>query len=138
MKMGKVLIAGVAVTIFNTVVAMVTCGSMFNWVYQIDPTYVWKPMEGGGPAPLFYVGSLVMGIIFAAVYDLLHKGIPASNKLVRGLAYGLCVWAVGMLPGMLATYAFMTVAPIVVIYWTLLGLVQTPLAGLVVSLFYKE
>lgn len=138
MKIGKVLMAGVVVTIFNTVVAMVTCGGIFNWVYQLEPTNVWKPMESGGPEPLFYAGSLILGIIFAAVYDLLNKGIPAPNKFVRGLVYGLCVWAVGMLPGMLATYSFMTVAPIVVIYWTLFGLVQTPLAGLVVSLFYKE
>ena len=137
MKIRKILIAGVAVTVFDTIVGMLTCGWLFNWVYKLEPMNVWKPMEGSPPAA-YYIGALVLSIILAFVYALLNKGIPAKNKLLKGLLFGLCVWAVGMLPGMFATYSFMTVAPTVVIYWTIYGLIESPLNGLIIAAIYGE
>lgn len=137
MKIGKVLIAGITVAIFNAIVGMVTCGGIFSWVYKLEPTNVWKPMDGG-PGAMFMIGSLVLSIILSFVYALIQKGIPSGNKFAKGIIFGLCVWAVGMLPGMLATYAFMTVASTVLIYWTVLGLIKMPLEGMIISLIYGE
>lgn len=137
MKIGKVLIAGVAITVFNAIVGAVTCGGIFSWVYKLEPTNVWKPMCGG-PGAMFMLGSLVLSIILAFVYGLINKGIPGKNKLVKGLVFGLCVWAVGMLPGMFATYTFMTVATTVIIYWTILGLIKAPLEGMIIAAIYGE
>lgn len=137
MKMGKVLIAGVAVTIFNAIVGGVTCGGVFNWVYKLEPTNVWKPMDGC-PGAMFMLGSLVLSIILSFVYALINKGIPGGNKLAKGIVFGLCVWAVGMLPGMFATYTFMTVAPTVVVYLTIMGLITTPLQGMIIAAIYGE
>ncbi len=138
MKTGRVLIAGVTVTIFNAIVGAVTCGGIFSWVYQLEPINVWKPMGNNGPGLTFMIYSLILSIIFALVYALIYKGLPGSNKLVKGLVFGLCVWAVGMLPGMLATYSFMTVAPTVIIYWTVMGLIKTPLEGMIVAAIYGK
>lgn len=137
MKIGKIVIASVAVAIFNAIVGMLTCGGVFNWVYKLEPTSVWKPMEGP-PGVTYYVGSFILSIILVLVYALINKGIPGKNKLVKGLVFGLCVWAVGMLPGMFATYSFMTVATTVVIYWTILGLIQVPLEGIIISTIYGD
>ncbi len=138
MKMGKILIAGVVVTVFNAIVGMATCGGVFNWVYKLEPTNVWKPMGSNGPGAAFLVGSLVLSIVLSFVYALINKGIPGKNKFMKGLTFGLCVWAVGMLPGMFATYAFMTVATTVVIYWTILGLIKIPLEGMIIAAIYGE
>ncbi|MFH0985829.1 MAG: hypothetical protein V1882_09900 [Candidatus Omnitrophota bacterium] len=137
MKIGKILIAGFGVTVFNVIVGMVTCGGIFNWVYKLEPVNVWRPMEGG-PGASFMVGSLVLNVVLSFVYALIQKGLPGGNKLKKGFVFGLCVFAVGMLPGMLATHAFMTVATTVVVYWTLLGLVQKPLEGMIVAAIYGE
>ena len=137
MKIGKIVIAALAVTIFNTVFGGLTCGWLFTWVYKIEPTHVWKAMEGP-PGLDFLAGSFLLNIVLVIVYAVLLKGIPGKNKLVKGLVFGLCVWAVGVLPGMLATYAFMTVATEVVIYWTLIGLVETPLKGIIIAAIYGE
>lgn len=137
MKIGKILLAGLAVTIFSTAVGMLTCGGVFNWVYELEPTNVWKEIEGA-PGPMFMVASLILNIILALVYALFRKGIPGKNRLAKGLVYGLCVWAVGILPGMLATYTFMTVATTVVVYWIISGLVITPLEGLIIAAIYGE
>lgn len=138
MKIGKILIAGVALTVFNAIVGMVTCGGFFNWVYKLEPTNVWKPMSGNGPGAGFMVGSLLLSIVLSFVYALVNKGFPGKNRFVKGLIFGLCVWAVGMLPGMFATYAFMTVATTVVIYWTILGLIKAPLEGMIIAAIYGE
>ncbi|MFA5148359.1 MAG: hypothetical protein WC491_04440 [Candidatus Omnitrophota bacterium] len=137
MKIGKLLIAAIALSIFGFIVAAVTCGGVFNWVYKLEPTNVWKPMDGP-PVLAYHVVGLLLNMILVAVYALLRKGIPGKSRLVKGLVYGLCVWAVGMLPGMFATYYFMTVATEVVIYWTILGLVEYPIMGLIIAAIYGE
>jgi hypothetical protein len=137
MKIGKILIAALAVSLFGAIIAGVTCGGIFNWVYKLEPTNVWKPMAGP-PGLAFQIGGFLLNLILAIVYALLRKGIPGKNKLSKGLIFGLCVWAVGMLPGMFSTYSFMTVATGVVIYWTLLGLVEMPIKGLIIAAIYGE
>lgn len=90
----------------------------------------------GAPGAMFMLGSLLLNTILSFVYALINKGVPGKNKLVKGAVFGLCVWAAGMLPGMFATYAFMTVATTVVVYWTALGLIKTPLEGIIIAAIY--
>ncbi len=137
MKIGKILIAGFAVTIFNVIVGMVTCGGIFSWVYKLQPTNVWRSTDGG-PGISFIVRSFVLNVILSLVYVLIQKGLPVEGKLKKGMVFGVCVWAVGLLPGMLATQTFMTVASTVVVYWTLLGLVQKPLEGMIIAAIYGD
>ncbi|MBU0533924.1 MAG: hypothetical protein KJ887_03895 [Candidatus Omnitrophica bacterium] len=138
MKIGKIVIAGVVVTVFNAIVGMLTCGGIFSWVYKLEPINIWKPMGSSGPGAMFMIGSLILSIVLSFVYTLINKGIPGGNKFTKGIVFGLCVWAVGMLPGMFATYAFMTVSTTVVIYWTILGLIKTPLEGMIIATIYGE
>ena len=137
MKIGKILIAAVLLSVFGAIFGAVTCGGLFNWVYKLEPTNVWKPMDGP-PGLAFQIGGFLLNIILVGVYALLRKGIPGKNKLAKGIVFGLCVWAVGILPGMFSTYSFMTVATGVVIYWTILGLVEMTIKGLIIAAIYGE
>lgn len=134
MEKGKSIAATVAITIFDAIVGAVTCGGIFNWVYKLEPVNVWKPMET--PGITYYIGAFLLNFILVLVYIILRKGIPGKNKLIKGLIFGLCVWAVGILPGMFATYMFMTVAPTVIFYWTVIALLQNPLKGLIIAAIY--
>ncbi|MFC1514891.1 hypothetical protein ACFL5X_03220 [Candidatus Omnitrophota bacterium] len=137
MKIGKVLVAAVAVTVFDTVVGILTCGGVFNWVYKLEPTNVWKSIDGP-PGAMMYIGSLILNILLVTVYVFIRKGIPGRTRIAKGIVFGLCVWVVGTLPGMFATYYFMTVATTVVVYWTILALIQTPLKGLIIAAMYGD
>lgn len=132
MNIKKLCLAGVAAFVFDAIVACLTCGGLFAWVYKLEPLNIWRYTEGI-PSISFYAGSFICCLIFAFVYSLLSSAL-SGNRALKGLIFGLCVWAVGLLPGMLATYEFMTVATEVVIYWTVLGLIQTPLKGIIVAL----
>ena len=83
MKKWKIIIAAAAATIFDTIIGGVCCRGVFNWVYKLEPTNVWKPMESA-PGAVYYAGVLVLNIILASVYALFHKSIPAKNKLPMG------------------------------------------------------
>lgn len=137
MKVLKILLTILAVTVFNMIVGMLTCGGYFSWVYKIEPTNVWKPVAN--LSFLLMVSEiLVTNILFVGGYLLVKKGIPGPNKFVKGLLYGLLVWAVGTIPGMVSTSLYMTVSPVVVIYWTIWGLVVSPLKGLIASAILSE
>lgn len=137
MKIGKILIAALAVSLFGTILGGVTCGWLFSWVYKLEPVNVWRPMEGP-PGLAFQLGSFLLNIVLVLVYKLLQKGIPGKNKLTQGVVFGLCVWAVGMLPGIFSMYSFMTVATGVIIYWTILGLIEMPIKGLIIAAICGE
>ena len=136
MKIGRIVIAVIVLGLFEAIVGGITCGWLFNWVYHLEPTNVWQPMEQ--PPVSFHIGALVLNLLFVLIYVMLRKGLPSENKLVKGLLFGLCVWAVVMLPGMFATYTFMTVAPTVIVYWTVMGLFMSPLKGLITAAIYGE
>lgn len=80
MNIKKLLIATLAVTAFNFIFGMLTCGWLFNWVYQLEPTNVWKPMENF-PFALYIVSLLIVELIFVYVYALINIGIPGQNKV---------------------------------------------------------
>ena len=74
-----------------------------------------------------------MSFIFVLVYKIVGKAFEGMGTVKKGVAYGLCVWAVGLLSGMIATYVFMEVNTTVLIYWTLNGLVLMPIEGIIVA-----
>ena len=137
MKLLRILIAGLIVTVFNTAFGIVTCGWYFRWIYDLKPTEIWKPMDGP-PGIAYYISAVVLSILFVIVYAILNKGVPGKIRIVKGIVFGVCVWVVGILPGMAAMYFFMTINPDVIVYWTVLGLVQTPLAGIITAIIYGK
>ncbi len=132
---GKKLLATLAVFVFKIVSGMVLCGGIFSWVYTLPPTNVWRPMM---PSKRLFIGMLLVSFLFVFVYKILSKAFEGMGAVKKGLVYGLCVWAVGLVPGMVATYAFMTVNPKVVLYWTLNGLVLMPIEGIIVALIVGD
>lgn len=131
MRLIRVVVAGVVVTAFAAGFGMLTCGWLFTWVYELEPTSVWKQMDM--PPMEFLIGSLILAFVLAAFYELLKKSIPGRGFIAKGLMYGFFVWAVGVLPGMLATHTFMTVATEAVIYLTVRGLAVGLIEGALIA-----
>ena len=136
-KISKIVLAAVAVTVFGIVWSMLACGWLFKGLYEIEPVNVWVPMENVSMVTL-NLGSLVLNVIFVGIYAVIKKGLPGRGRVAKGLIYGLFVWALGMLPGMFFTYLFMTVAWQVLLYWTISGLLQKPICGLLAAAIYGD
>ena len=137
MKIGKVVLAGVVVGILTFVWGWLTCGWLFNWVYTLEPTSIWKlPQEM--PFALMGIMDVVFSILVAFVYALIHKGLPGKSIASKGLWFGLFVWLVGGLPGNFALGMVTVMAPAVVIYWIIDFLVINLWQGLIIAAIYGK
>ena len=137
MNVKKIILAILLVGIFNIIVGMLTCGGAFTWVYKLEPTNVWRPIASVS-FPLMILSIFAVDALFVFIYALINKGIPGQNRFVKGLIYGLIVCLVGLVPGMISTYLYMTVATTVVIYWTIWGFIASPIKGLITAAIYGE
>ncbi len=125
--------------IIQSIVIFLTCGWLFNWVYQIEPI-IWLDM-----AAMFtltntiamYSASLLGAFLFVMVFNILYKGIPKKG-LEKGIVYGLLVWLVAPLTGMITMPFYMTVAWTVIIYWLIQALVLYIIKGAIVGYIFKK
>ena len=131
MRIGKVVIVGVVVGILHSLWAWLTCGWLFNWVYTLEPTFVWKPPDQM-PFVWMTIGGVVAAFLLALVYALIQKGLPGKG-IVKGLWYGLFVWLVGGLPGTWSLAVTTVMATGVVIYWIINFLVVSLWSGLLIA-----
>jgi len=135
----KIIGASLLIWIIQSIVIFLTCGWLFNWVYQIEPI-IWLDM-----AAMFtltntiamYSASLLGAFLFVMVFNILYKGIPKKG-LEKGIVYGLLVWLVAPLTGMITMPFYMTVAWTVIIYWLIQALVLYIIKGAIVGYIFKK
>lgn len=133
----RIGITAVILTIVGFLFSWITCGWLFNWVYALEPTSVWKGMEMNAAwYAMMLIGGFILNLILVGVYDYIRKGIPLSG-IQKGLCFGVIVWLVGTLPGMVSSYAFVAIATTVIVYWTVQLLIKYLLFGAVIAYFYE-
>lgn len=138
LKTKKIALASVIVWVVSAIIGWLTCGWLFKGVYQI-PQIIWKSpeiiMAAGNTIGSLLVG-LISAIIFVTVFAILYKGIPGKG-INKGLNYGLLLWAVSAFSGILTMIFYMTISPVVIIYWILQALVVNLIIGVIVAKIYK-
>ena len=135
MNWKKVLIAGVVVWILSSVFGWLTCGWLFNWVYELPPNIWNEPEVIMGNMLWSALLTFVVSIVFVFVFALFYKGIPGKG-VKKGIVYGFAVWLVGVLP-QVSMPLFMTISTGVVVYWIISGLVFKMLYGAIAAAIYK-
>lgn len=131
----KKLMAVLAVFVFKLIAGATLCGGIFSWVYSLAPTNVWRPVMH---SKRLFVGLFLSSVLFVLVYKLLSKAFEGMGMLKKGLLYGACIWAAGIVPGMIAMNIFMTVNSKVIIYWTIMYLVLTSIQGVIVAFLLRD
>lgn len=137
MKIIRILVASISVTIVNSFIGIIFCMGNFNWVYTLEPTYIWKSVKAV-PDIVFYAAAFGLYTILSVIYMVLSKGIPGKNKLTKGFIFGLCVWLVGTVPSMFLIYTFINISNIVLLYWLVMALVQKPVQGIIIAIFCED
>ncbi|MBU0907108.1 MAG: hypothetical protein KKE05_03025 [Nanoarchaeota archaeon] len=77
---------------------------------------------------LYFLYPFVLGICFAGVWGL-SKGKFKGTLWQRGAKFGLFVWAVFSIPGMLVTYSSFVVSLTMIFSWLVMGLANGVVAG---------
>ncbi len=145
MKMGvksmntkRIFGAAVVITIFGMIWTMVTCAGLFGWVYEIPPI-IWKDaseMMTLTNTILSIVWGFLTAILFTLMYAVLYKGIPGKG-VKKGIIYGFIVYLIGTFSGIVGMPLYMTISPVVVVYWVLNYLVSSIIMGAIVGAIYK-
>jgi MFS family permease len=139
MNVKRLIIAAIVIWIVSAVWGFLTCGWLFNWVYQIAPM-IWRSNEAimsGTTLGLSLVFGLLIAFIFVIVYGVLYDGIP-SEGVKKGLVYGFLLWLVCALSGMITMPLYMTISWTVVIYWIINALVMMLINGAIVGAIYED
>lgn len=136
MKIKKIILATVLISIFTILVDRLTSGGVFNWIYRLKPLCVWK--QTNIYFSMVIASTFLIQLFFVWGYAIINKGIPGEKVYQKGLLYGVIIWMVGFVPGMISTHVYMNVATTVVIYHTIWEIIVSPIKGLITALIYGE
>lgn len=140
-RVWRIFLAALLMAVVGQVIHMLSAG--LGMGYYSDPEYVgvWSPLmmpipEEGPPAYFFYY-SLLFGFIsaglFAVVYSVLQRAVPGRGRAAKGLAYGLLVFLVAGIPGMLSLYLLINLPVGLIGLWAVETLVVYLLGGMIVA-----
>ncbi|KKP40497.1 MAG: putative membrane protein [Candidatus Peregrinibacteria bacterium GW2011_GWF2_33_10] len=138
MNIKRIILISILLWIVNAILGQLTCGWLFNWVYQIPPM-IWKTAEEIIQTKNM-IGINIIGLmhvsLFTLVYAILYKGLP-GKKIKKAFIYAILVWLVGALPGIASMPFYMTISTTVIIYWLIQALIFGIIDGLILGALYK-
>jgi hypothetical protein len=85
---------------------------------------------------LFYLHPFVLGIVLAFVWERI-KGLFTGTMLSRGFLFGFMFWIAATVPGMFISYSSFPISLVMIASWTINGLVQALIAGLILAKMNK-
>nr|VFK40432.1 MAG: hypothetical protein BECKTC1821E_GA0114239_100740 [Candidatus Kentron sp. TC]VFK41908.1 MAG: hypothetical protein BECKTC1821D_GA0114238_101137 [Candidatus Kentron sp. TC]VFK57671.1 MAG: hypothetical protein BECKTC1821F_GA0114240_101918 [Candidatus Kentron sp. TC] len=135
MNYKRLTIATLIIFVLAQIWGFLTCGWLFNWIYEIEPTSVWLEMERMS-LPLGLLWGFIFSLTFVFAYATFYAGIP-GNGIKKGIRFGLLIWLVGAFPGMGSMSVYTVIAHQVIIYWVINALIQLIWQGAIVGRVYE-
>lgn len=141
----RVLFSAVILTLIAQIVH--TIGAMLGMNFYTDPNYasVWSkimmPKAGPPPAEFMYYSlafSAIGMLIFTIIYRVIKNGVPGTSVLKKGLMYGVLVFLVATVPGMLSLILLINLPLALVGFWTVESLIIQLLGGIVVAKINRQ
>lgn len=143
MNFKRVIIAGFVLNVLSFIIA-VPSYKLFSWVFQLEPKNIWKwtpniPLSSMPIGWLIFliVGNTILAMLVALAYAVFYKGIPGTG-IKRGLVFAILLWPIGVLVPMFSMYVMLNIAKGAVLYFSLQGLVEYLIYGIVIASIYKE
>jgi len=137
--MKKIVLPGILAGILMAAVGMLI-GYVFNAIFpslmaEYNNTAIFRAMEDPLMS-LFFLYPLILGIALAWLWDK-TKGLFKSDNWKRGVHFGLIYFVVASIPGMLITYSSFQVSLLITSTWTLNGLANGLIAGMIFAKMNK-
>jgi hypothetical protein len=136
MNVGRLVIAGLVASILFLVLDAALgmlgglIGARFFGLPSTQPEGIESKMVAG------LVFELVNGFVLAVVYAILYTCLPGAGW-VRGLSFGVLVWALRVVMWAFSTYMMTDMSPITISITVATGLLEMLIIGVVVALLYR-
>jgi hypothetical protein len=132
----KILLSTAVIGVINFLASMLI-SQIFNVLsWQVAVEYQNPNLFRANSDPLmllFFAHPFLLALILVWFWQK-TKNIFGNN----GLKFGLTYWIISVIPGMFATYASMPYSFLMILSWTVSGLAQAIIAGLILSKFDKN
>ncbi|MDP2749562.1 MAG: hypothetical protein Q8O89_01875 [Nanoarchaeota archaeon] len=86
---------------------------------------------------IYFAYPIILGIILAGAWHLTKGLIKVKGAWKKGLHFGLALWIISNIPGMIITYSSFKVSLLMVLSWSLVGLLQGICAGTIFAKMNK-
>ena len=140
MSWPRILIAGALYAIVAWIVH--TLGAIASMKYYLMPEYfaVWSKimMPAAGPPPLSFTlysltYSLIGGILFALVYNIVKDSVKKKSAVKTGLYYGLLVFAVAGIPSLFMLHLLINLPSMLIVAWGIENIAIYLTAGMITA-----
>ena len=144
MNWKRIIIAAIVFAIISQV--MHTIESMLTMDFYMDEAYfpVWSKlmMPTAGPPPTeFFVASVasavIIALIYSAAYDMLKGSLPGKTDLMKGLKYGIMLFILVQIPGLLGMWLLINLPLMLLVYWGIGSLAILLIGGIVIAKIVK-
>lgn len=134
--MKKILIAGLAAGLAMLVVSL-GLNQLFNAIVPgLSNEYMNPALFRPWSDPLmmlFFLHPFVVGIALSWVWNVFKNIVPGVGAWRKGFNFGLAYGLVTTIPGMLISYSSFQISLWMILSWTIAGLIQTIIAGMVLA-----
>lgn len=139
-KWGRAVLAGFVANLASFVVG----GGgyfLFGWTFELEPSSIWRWTPGqtldmsAGWFAYLALGNTLLGILLGVAFAILYAGIPGRG-LAKGPAFGLFVWAVGVVPACFTIHVLTVMNGGSVLYFTCQSLVEHLAYGTIIAAIY--
>lgn len=134
--MKKILIAGLAAGLAMLVVSL-GLNQLFNAIVPgLSNEYMNPALFRPWNDPLmmlFFLHPFVVGIALSWVWNVFKNIVPGVGAWRKGFNFGLAYGLVTTIPGMLISYSSFQISLWMILSWTIAGLIQTIIAGMVLA-----
>lgn len=80
---------------------------------------------------IYFVHPFVVGIILAWLWNKTKSLFSGANFWKKGALFGLVYWIITTIPGMIISYASFRLSFLMIVSWTVLGLVEVLCVGII-------
>jgi hypothetical protein len=135
MNVGRLLVTGLVAAVLFLVLDM-ALGMVGGWLgrrlFRLPSA---QPAGIEGKIKLGLLFELVNGFLLALIYAVIHTGLPGQGW-IKGLSYGLIVWALRVVMWAFSTYMMTDLAPATIGITVGTGLIEVLILGVVIALVY--
>lgn len=82
---------------------------------------------------LYFVYPFVLGLVLTFGWNLVKLNFKGKDWIKRGWKYGIFYWIIASFPGMFISYSSFQVSLTLICSWTLGGLIESVVAGVLLA-----
>ncbi len=132
--MKKIIFPGIVVGIVT-----LTIGMVISYLFMLSPAVSADYYNAGLMRPwadpvmwLFFLYPFIQGIALSWAWGR-SKALFKGTIKQRGMRFGLAIWIIATIPGMLVSYSSFQLSLLTVLSWTVSGLISLIAAGCILA-----